>query len=102
LHPEPRGDDLDRLSARRDPDAVRPRDRGFRPDLPGDDLEALHGARAEVRAVPEGVPRGDTCADLEVAQPAVRDERRVLLPRLDRALLPARPTGPPPAARAAT
>ncbi|TML40205.1 MAG: penicillin-binding protein [Actinobacteria bacterium] len=42
LYAEPRSDGLDRLPARRGPDAERARDRGFRPHLPGDDLEVVH------------------------------------------------------------
>src|SRR5215813_11884542 len=89
IHAESRGDGLDRLSARRDSDAVGARDRGVRPDLSRDDLETLHGAGPEGRAGPERVPGCDPRARVDVAHVAVRDERRVLLLEFERVLLAA-------------
>ena len=43
LHAAPHGDGVDRLSAGRDPDAERARDRRLRADVPGADLAPLHG-----------------------------------------------------------
>ena len=72
-----RGDDLARLSAGRDPDDLRARDRRLRADLPGDDLEAVHGARVVLRAVPEGVSDAEGFAGLGHAPAAVRACRQV-------------------------
>src|SRR5207237_6672495 len=57
---------------------VRARNRRLGPDLPGDDLAAVHGARRRLRAVPDGVPRCPLLAGVDLAPPPVRDERRLL------------------------
>src|SRR5207253_1098183 len=59
----------------RDPDDVRARDLGLRPDVPGDDLAAVHGAGGRLRAVPDGLPRRAHLAGVGHAPPPVRDER---------------------------
>src|SRR6266511_5743053 len=82
LPPRARGDDLDRLSARRDSDALRPRNLGLGPDVSGHDLATVHGARNQVRAVPQGVPGGDARAGLADAHAPVRARGRVLQPQL--------------------
>src|SRR5207249_2710659 len=72
-----RGNGVDRLSERRDPHDVRARDFGLGPDVPGDDLAAVHGEGERLRAVPEGLPGRALVAGVGVAPPPVRDERRV-------------------------
>ena len=57
VHAAAHGDRVDRLSAGRDPDAERARDRRLRADVPGADLAPLHGhgdRQSAGRAVPAG------------------------------------------------
>ena len=77
--PESRGDRLGRLSAGRDPDGERPRDRGRRRQLPGRDLAPLHGAGDAVLAA-AGLRAAQDVPGVEAVPPGpVRDRVRVQL-----------------------